>query len=190
MDDFRLSIRALRASPIVSFVAVLSFAPASSLAVQATPELSGVWTIDTNRSVAVGGGAGAREAAGGGRGGGLGLGPAPDRLTIRQDANAITVQERRGTTTTSLKYALDGSKTTNTVPAGRHSGASAVYVTAWRDRRLITSVTVPDAQQTGSVVTYEEVRYVDVDGSLVVETTMTGRPNKRTTVYTRVSPSF
>jgi hypothetical protein len=46
-------------------------------------------------------------------------------------------------------------------------------VTAWRDRRLVT---------------YEEVRYLDAGRSLVVETTMSGRPNKRTTVYTRVSP--
>jgi hypothetical protein len=37
-------------------------------------------------------------------------------------------------------------------------------------------------------VTYEEVRYLDPSGSLLVETTMAGRPNKRTTVYTRVLP--
>jgi len=161
---------------------------ASSLAVQATPDLSGTWMIDVSRSAAVGGGTGALDTAGGGRGGGLGLGAAPDRLTIRQDVNAITVEERRGTTITSLKYALDGTKTANTVPAGRNSGASATYVTTWRNRRLVTSITVPDAQQPGSVVTYEEVRYLGTDGSLVVETTMTGRPNKRTTVYTRASP--
>lgn len=160
----------------------------SSLAVQTAPDVSGTWTIDVNRSVAIGGGTGERDTAGGGRGGGLGLGTAPDRLTIRQDANAFTVEERRGTTITSLKYALDGTKTTNTVPAGRNSGASATYVTTWRNRRLVTSVTVPDTQGGGPAATYEEVRYLDAGGSLVVETTMAGRPNKRTVVYARASP--
>lgn len=158
---------------------------ACSLAIQATPDLSGTWTIDMNRSAAAGGGTGARDEAGGGRGGGLGLGAAPDRLTIRQDPRTINVEERRGTTTTSLKYALDGSTITNTVPAGRNSGVAATYVTAWRNRRLVTRITVPDAAGRGGVATYAEVRHLAPDGSLVVETTMTGRPNKRTTVYTR-----
>jgi len=162
---------------------------ALSLAIQPAPDLAGVWTIDATRSAAVGGGTGERDTAGGGRGGGLGLGVAPDRLTIRQDAGAIVVEERRGTTITSLRYALDGSKTTNTVPAGRNSGASATYVTGWRNRRLVTSITVPDAGGSGGVVTYEEVRYLDSGGSLVVETTMTGRSNKRTTIYARASPT-
>jgi hypothetical protein len=159
---------------------------AAFFAAQAPPDLSGTWTIDANRSAAFGGGTGARDTAGGGRGGGLGLGPAPDRLTIRHDVNGITVEERRGTTITSLKYALDGTKTTNTVPAGRNSGASATYVASWRNRRMVTSITVPDAEGSGGVVTYEEVRSLDAQGSLVVETTVAGRPNKRTTVYTRV----
>jgi hypothetical protein len=161
---------------------------ASSFAVQATPDLSGTWAIDAKRSAAIGGGTGARDTAGGGRGGGLGLGPAPDGLTIRQDARTITVEERRGTTITSLKYVLDGGKTTNTAPAGRNAGGSAVYLTVWRSRRLVTRITVPDARENGGEVTYDEVRYLDTDGSLVVETTVAGRPNKRTTVYTRVSP--
>jgi hypothetical protein len=166
---------------ILTFMAV-------ALTAQAPLNLAGTWTIDSARSAAVGGGTGERDTAGGGRGGGLGLGVAPDRLTIRQDATAITVEERRGTTITSLKYALDGSKTTNTVPAGRNSGASATYVTSWRNRRLVTSITVPDAEGRGGVAAYEEVRYLEPGGSLVVETSMAGRPNKRTTVYTRASP--
>jgi hypothetical protein len=38
----------------------------------------------------------------------------------------------------------------------------------------------------GPAATYKEVRYLDADGSLVVETTMTGRPNKRTVIYKRI----
>ena len=48
----------------------------------------------------------------------------------------------------------------------------------------MTGITMPDARG-GPTVQYEEVRYLDRDGSLVVETTMAGRPNKRTTVYGR-----
>jgi hypothetical protein len=166
---------------------ILAFVGAS-LAVQAPGNLAGTWTIDVNRSAAIGGGTGSRDSAGGGRGGGLGLGPAPDRLTIREDAGTITVEERRGTTITTLKYVLDGGKTINTAPAGRNAGGSAVYLTVWRSRRLVTRITVPDARENGREVTYDEVRYLDTDGSLVVETTVAGRPNKRTTVYTRVSP--
>ena len=100
------------------------------LVTQAAPDLSGSWTLDPGRSVAVGGGTGQREAAGGGRGGGLGLGPIPDRLTIRQDALTMTIEEWRGTTQATLKYALDGRNAPNAVPAGRSSGVSAAYVSA------------------------------------------------------------
>jgi hypothetical protein len=126
-------------------ILVLTFV-AASFTVQAPPDLSGTWTLDPNRSASTGGGTGARDNEGGGRGGGLGLGPAAEQLTIRQDATAIVIEERRGTTTASLTYALHGGKTTNAVSVGRNSGGSAVYVTAWRERRLVTSITMPGAR--------------------------------------------
>jgi hypothetical protein len=58
-------------------------------------------------------------------------------------------------------------------------------VSRWKDGRLVTAITAPGAPGSGETVTYGEVRYLDRDGSLVIETTMSGRPNKRTAVYTR-----
>jgi hypothetical protein len=158
-------------------ISTLSAQPASS-------DLSGTWILDTARSTASGGGTGGRE-SGTGRGGGLGLGPSPDQLTIRQSGSLMTVEERRGTVTTLLSFAIDGARTGNTVPSGRNSGESAMYVSVWKNGRLETAIMAPRAPGTDETVTYTEVRYLNADGSLVVETTIAGRPNRRTAVYTR-----
>jgi hypothetical protein len=73
-----------------------------------------------------------------------------------------------------ITYALNGTKTTNAVSAGRNSGGTAAYVTSWRGARLETTVKVVPVDGRGRTATFREVRYLDADGSLVVETTMTG----------------
>jgi hypothetical protein len=150
----------------------------------AAPDLSATWTVDAARSTASGGATGAR-AAGGGRGGGLGLGASPDQLTIRTAGKVLTVEERHGTTTAVVTFTTDGRRTVNKLAAGRNAGKAAVYVSTWTDGRLVTTIAAPGAPGSGEMVTYTEVRYLDGDGSLIAETTMAGRPNKRTAVYTR-----
>jgi hypothetical protein len=156
---------------------------AAALGLQTVPDLSGTWTRDPARSTATGGGQGQREAEGGGRGGGLGIGPAPDQLTIVQTPARLVITERRGEATSTSTYALNGKRTMNPVSAGRNSGGSAAYVTSWRGARLETIVKVAPVDGRGAVATYKELRYLDAGGSLVVEITMTGSPNRRSTVY-------
>lgn len=159
---------------------------AAALAPQTVPDLSGTWTRDPSRSAATGGGRGQREAEGGGRGGGLGLGPAANQLTSVQTPDRLVITERLGEATSTFTYALNGKRTTNRVSAGRNSGGTAAYVTSRRGARLETTVKVAPVNGRGPAPTYKEVRYLDADGLLVVETTMTGSPNKRTTVYRRI----
>jgi hypothetical protein len=164
-------------------VLVIAFIVAT---LQSVPDLSGPWTRDPARSTATGGGQGQREAEGGGRGGGLGLGPAADQLTIVQTSDRIVITERRGAATPTISYALNGAKTPNAVSAGRNSGGTAAYVSSWRNARLATTVTIPPADGRGATAIYSELRYLDADGSLVVETMLTGSPNKRTVIYRRI----
>jgi hypothetical protein len=159
---------------------------AAALGLQTVPDLSGTWTRDPARSTATGGGQGQREAEGGGRGGGLGIGPAPDQLTIVQTSDRLVIAERRGAGTSTITYVLNGRKTTNVVSAGRNSGGTAAYVSSWRDARLATILTIAPAVGRGATVTYSELMNLDADGSLVVETTLTGSPNKRTVIYRRI----
>ena len=158
---------------------------AATLAPQAVPDLSGTWTRDPGRSTATGG-SGQREVEGGGLGGGLGLGPPAEQLTIVQTIDRLVITERFGEASSTFTYALNGKRTTNRVSVGRNSGGTAAYVTFRRGARLETTVQVPPVGGRGRTATYKEVRYLDADGSLVVETTMTGRPNKRTVIYRRI----
>lgn len=152
---------------------------------QSRPDFSGVWTQDTARTASVGGGRGQRESAGGGRGGGLGLGPPAEQLTIQQTMTTLTVDERRGTATSRIVYALTGKTSKNAIVAGRGSGTTAQYVSKWKDARLITTITAQVSSVNKTKVQYDETRYVDADGSLVVETTMVGQPNMRRLVYAK-----
>ena len=159
---------------------------AATLAPQAVPDLSGTWTRDPGRSTATGGGSGQREVESGGRGGGLGLGPPAEQLTIVQTIDRLVITERVGEASSTFTYALNGKRTTNRVSAGRNSGGTAAYVTLRQGARFETTVQVPPVGGRGRTATYKEVRYLDADGSLVVETTMTGRPNTRTVIYRRI----
>jgi hypothetical protein len=159
---------------------------AATLAQQTVPNLSGTWSRDSSRSTATGGGRGDREADGGGRGGGLGLGPAADQLTIVQTKDRLVITERLGEANSTFTFALNGKTTTNRVAAGRNSGGTAAYVTTRRGARFETTVKVTPVGGRGPAATYKEIRYLEADGSLVVETTMTGKPNKRTVFYRRI----
>ena len=147
----------------------------------AAPDFSGTWKIDPSQASSTGGGRG----AGRGTGGGLGLGPSADVVAIRQNATTLVVDETRGTATSRLTYALDGRATTNPVAAGRSAGATATYVSHWQGDRLVTTITGPGLPGSTAAVRYQEERYLDKDGALVVETTIPGQENARKAVYVR-----
>ncbi len=134
----------------------------------------------------MGGGRGKREVAGGGRGGGLGLGPAATELVITQNATTLTVTEQRDTATTRLLYSLEGGSQQNQLPAGKLAGVVAKYKSEWKGQRLQTHITVPAAPGR-SQLEYIETRYLDADGTLVVETTTTTGANARRLVYKRAT---
>ena len=147
----------------------------------ARPDFSGAWKAGPARATATGGGQG----GGRGTGGGLGLGPSADALTVRQDTQALTIEEHRGTVTTRVTYRLDGQAATNPLPVGRNAGAMAESISHWTDDRLVTAITVLPLAGDGAVIHYLETRYLDRAGALVVETTLPPQANARTVVYVR-----
>jgi hypothetical protein len=163
----------------VALIVILLVGSAATVA--APPDFSGTWKMDPTRGRATGGGQG----GGRGTGGGLGLGSSADELTIRQDAKSLVVDERRGTATARITYSLDGHQTPNALPAGRNAGALARYVSHWDGSRLVTRITAPAEPGSKTTVEYQEVRTLDRDGSMVVETTLSGEQNSRTVVYLR-----
>ena len=149
------------------------------------PDFSGTWKLNELGSTATGGGRGSGNGEGNSRGGGLGLGGSPDTLTIVQTAETLVIEERRGTESARITYSFDGKPVTNVVAAGRSSGANATYTSTWKGDQLVTTIRIPPAPGGGELSTYQETRSLDRNGSLVVEITMTGRPNSRKLVYVK-----
>ena len=89
-----------------------------------------------------------------------------------------------------LIHALDGRRVTNPLGAGRSAGASAEFVSRWKDHSLVTAITAPPAPGTDVKTRYEEVRYLDRDGALIVETTIPGQPNARRVVVREATKSL
>lgn len=157
-----------------------------TVAVQAPVDLSGTWIRDAARSSAAGGGRGAGGGnPTGGQGGGLGLGAAPDKVVITQRAQSLSIEEHRGSAVSRVVYRLDGVKSTNAISAGRSAGASFTSTSVWKDGRLVTTITYPAGATGTDTVVMEEIRSIDRDGFLVVETTIKSQPNLRRTVYAR-----
>ena len=151
---------------------------------QEPPNFAGTWTRDADRSSSQGGGRGRGNGTTGGTGGGLALGPPADGLTVRQTATSLTVEERRGSTTSKVSYALDGSKVKNKIAAGKNAGQEAVYTSAWKDGRLVTTITLTP-KGGGAPMPYQESRSLDPGGAMIVETTLAGQANARSVVYTK-----
>ena len=134
---------------------VLALLVTMSTSAQTAPDFSGRWKLDPARATATGGGTGRGTGGGTGGGGGLGLGPSPDQLMIRQSPASLTIEERRGTSTSRVTYALDGKKQSNRITSGRGTGGSATSVSAWKDARLVTTITAPGAPGTRQTIQYE-----------------------------------
>ena len=150
------------------------------------PTFAGEWKLEPERSSSTGGGRGVVDTPGGGRGGGLGLGPSPDALLITQDTRLLRVEELRGRDKSSVAFRLDGMPEVRALSAGRNSGLRVTTTSRWRDGRLITTFTLP-ASAEGGAVTYEETRWLEPDGGMVVETRRRDAPNVRRALYRRVT---
>jgi hypothetical protein len=157
---------------------------AATLAIQAPPNFAGTWVLDPSAGAAVGGRQGAVDTAGGGRGGGLGLGPSADSLVITQTADTLTVDEHRAAESARIVYRLDGKPASYALSAGRSAGAKVTASSRWQGNRLITTITLP-ASGTSESITYEESRWIESDGTMVIEVRRPGQPNMRRSVYRR-----
>jgi hypothetical protein len=166
-------------------VAVVVFAgiiltPAAAAAAQNRPDFSGTWTIEAGRGAASGGGGGGGRGSGNSSGGGLGMGPSPTELRITQNASSLTIDQRGGRVS-KVVYRLDGADAKGQMPAPGNSTRPATFKSVWKDSRLVT--TIATRAEGGGQVTYQEVRYLDADGFLIVEMSIPGQGNARRTVY-------
>jgi len=125
----------------------------ATLAWAQKPDFSGTWTLDPASEPAGGGGG-----RGGGRGG---LGPGP--ATVKQTADALTIERTMGDNKVVTTYKLDGSESKNQM-MGRGGEAQEVVSTAkWDGPKLVITSKTPNGESTQAWT---------VDGStLTIETT-------------------
>jgi hypothetical protein len=137
--------------------AALAVAFVAGVAAQSKPNFAGTWQLDPEKSVM-----GGRQ--GGGRGGG---GAAP--LTIAVDGQKMSITQTFGENSRTTVYMLDGTVSKNTV-AGRQGGepTEVTYTSKWEGNALVTTIVNPRGTST-------EKRWVEADGTMVVETTRTGQ---------------
>ena len=137
---------------------------------QAKPDFSGTWTLDAEKSVMPQGrGAG----MGGGRQGGMGGGP----LTITVAGQKMSISRTMGQSgnTTTTVYMLDGTASKNMM-GGRPGGEpqEVVYTSKWNGAKLVTTIVNPRGTST-------ETRWIEADGTMVVETTRTNNQGEAVT---------
>ncbi len=133
-----------------------------------TPDFTGKWVQDMDKSDPMGGG------MGGGRG------PAgPQSLTITQTATELTIErEGRGGLIKTV-YKLDGTESVNAM-GGR--GGEVKSISKWDGAKLVTKSTSTRTTQSGETMTIEseEVRSLDADGTMVVVTTTKSQMGEQT----------
>ena len=127
------------------------------------PDFSGTWTLDP---------ASAPAAGGGGRGGGaLGNGPA----TVKQTADALTIERTMGDAKVTLTYKLDGTDSRNMMMGRGGQQADSLSNAKWDGPRL----TIVTRQEMEGQIT-ESTQVWSLDGStLTVETTSARGTQKR-----------
>jgi len=104
----------------IGILAAAVFAVAAVAFAQAKPDFSGTWTLDDAASGMAAPPAGAPPAGapgggggGGGRGGGGSLGNGP--ATVKQTADALTIERTMGENKVVTTYKLDGTESKNTM---------------------------------------------------------------------------
>lgn len=149
------------------FAAAPAFVLAASVAVfaQATPDFSGTWTLDPSKSeMPQMGGMGGGRPGGGQMGGGMG----PMTITIKQTAEALTIDQKMGEMSRTVTYKLDGSESTN--PGMR--GGEMKSTSKWDGGKLVTEGTQTMSGPNGEMtIKSKEVRTLASDGTMLVETT-------------------
>ena len=129
------------------------------------PDFSGTWTLDPASAPAAGGG------GRGGGGGALGNGPA----TVKQTADALTIERTMGEAKVTLTYKLDGTDSRNMMMGRGGQQADSLSTAKWDGARL----TIVTKQEMGGEVT-ESTQVWTLDGStLTVETTSARGTQKR-----------
>lgn len=141
------------------FSGILAVLFAVGAAAQAKPNFAGTWTLDAEKSVMPAG----RQ--GGGRQGGGGAAP----LTIVVEGQKMSINRTMGENTQTTVYMLDGTASKNTRP-GRNGGepTEIVYTSKWDGAKLVTTIVNPRGTST-------ETRWIEADGTMVVETSATGQ---------------
>jgi hypothetical protein len=160
----------------------ISLALASAASAQSKPDFSGTWTMDAAHSSSAGGGRGGARGAGGGMGGGLGMGPPPAELRIKQDAKSLKI-DQKGAPVSTLVYRLDGVEAKGKWPAPGGATRPATFRSEWKDGRLVTMIVTKSAK--GEAVSFQDVRYIDSEGFLIAEISISGQENLRRTAYKR-----
>ena len=137
------------------FVALLAFVVAlPAMAFAQTPNFSGKWTQDMEKS----------DPPMGGRG------PAgPQSLTITQTAADITIERETPNGVMKTVYKLDGSESVNAM--GR--GGEVTSKSAWEGGKLVTKYSRTMGQTTVEVT---ETRSLEADGTMTVVTVTKGGP--------------
>lgn len=121
-----------------------------------TPDFSGTWTLDAEKTAAAN-----PNAGGGGRGGGGRMGGAPQ--VFKQDAKTLTITRTMGENQIVTTYNLDGSPSKNTT-MGRGGEVTVTATAKWDGAKLMVTM------DNGQSATYA------MDGAwLVVTTTRPGR---------------
>jgi hypothetical protein len=146
----------------------LAFLAAPMVAWAQKPDFSGTWMIDT-----------AVARAGGAAGGALGTGPA----TVKQTADALTIERTMGDAPVTLTYKLDGTGSRNMMRGAGGQMADSMSTASWDGPKL----TIVTKQEMDGELT-ESTEVWTVDGSmLTVETTSARGTQKRVTRSSRES---
>ena len=96
--------------------------------------------------------------------------PGPETQVVIEHTAAELVREQPSPAGPyKLRYKLDGSETTNTIP-GRGAAATATSVAAWDGNKLVIKTNIPRGMPPQvRTIRYREVLSIDAEGRLVIE---------------------
>ena len=130
------------------------------------PDFSGTWTLDPASTRAADVGGGGRR----GGGGALGNGPA----TVKQTADALTIDRTMGDANVTLTYKLDGTESRNTMMGRGVQPADSVSTAKWDGPKL----TIVTKQEMGGEVA-EFTQVWTVEGSTLTVETISARGTQK-----------
>ena len=146
------------------FSGILAVLFTAGVMAQAKADFSGTWTLDPEKSVM------GNRGGGGGRGGGM---AAPLTITVEGAKMSISRTMGQSGNTVTTVYLLDGTESKNSQP-GRRGGepTEVIYKSKWDGAKLVTTITNPRGTST-------ETRWIDADGTMVVETERTNQDGEK-----------